>query len=236
MSGFLGDFILFGFDRMINVILTRFGLRITRNLTCQGGLGFVLIFWWDDGWWDDSYIHGIDFLDVEPGTLVLLSTPGTAIKDALKKYTGPYRMVKRYSPAVYKIEDLESKRWQVVNQIRLKCYYQPNKVNETNLPVPEPPPKPPPKKKVSPTEALNPAIADEPSFLPKRTHPMVLRSQAQPAPSQANVPATPVIPVQPTRPTSKKINWNVKPKNNLHSLKMCDIEQYIDTNALTNTL
>jgi hypothetical protein len=142
------------------------------------------------------------YLDVEPGTLVLLSTPGTAIKDALKKYTGPYRVVKRYSPAVYKIEDLDSTRWQVVNQVRLKRYYPPNKVDATNLPVPELPPKPVPKKKVSPTEPLNPAIADDPSFLPpKRTHPMVLRSQAQPAPSQANVPATPVTPVQPARPT-----------------------------------
>ena len=140
------------------------------------------------------------YLDVEPGALVLLSTPGTAIKDALKKYTGPYRVVRRYSDAVYKIEDLDGKRYQVVNQIRLKRYFPPNKIDEANLPIPEMPKPPPPKRKVSPIEPLNPAIIDDPSFIPERTHPMVLRSQARAAPDQSSVPVqTPATPVQPAR-------------------------------------
>ena len=130
------------------------------------------------------------FLDAKPGELVLLSTPGTAIKDALKKYTGPYRVLKRYSPAVYKIEDLDSQRWQVVNQVRLKRYYPPNKVDEANLVVPDAPRKPPEKKKKAPpSDPLNPAIVEDPDLYPRRTHPMQLRPRAPVPATSAPAPA-----------------------------------------------
>ena len=110
------------------------------------------------------------YLNVNPGDLVLLRTPGTAIKDKIKKYTGPYRILKRYSPAVYKIEDLEKRRWQVVNQVRLKRYFPPNKIDDSNLAPPREFPKP--KKKKGPDivhDPVNPAVAEDDEIFPPST-------------------------------------------------------------------
>ena len=80
------------------------------------------------------------YLDLDNGDLVLLEQPGTAIKGDPKKYNGPYRVVRKYSPAVYKIEDPTTKRWQIVNQARLKKYKPPNRFDE--IPATDPSEKP----------------------------------------------------------------------------------------------
>jgi len=74
--------------------------------------------------------EGRYYLNLEPGDKVLLENPGTSVKDKVKKYHGPFLVLKKYSPAVYKIEDPKTRKWQVVNQSRLKKYREPNKFDE----------------------------------------------------------------------------------------------------------
>ena len=128
------------------------------------------------------------YLDLKPGDLVLLAIPGTAIKGSVKKYDGPFRILKRYSLAVYKIEDIRTGKWQVVNQIRLKRYYPPNKIDDANLrPPSETRQQVEAKKTGQKPDPLNPAIVED-DEMPRR-HPMVLR----PRPTvSAPTPASPL--------------------------------------------
>ena len=70
------------------------------------------------------------YLNLDIGDKVLLEQPGTAIKGSAKKYTGPYIVKLQRSPAVYVIEEPITKKWQTVNQARLKPYKLPNRLDD----------------------------------------------------------------------------------------------------------
>ena len=129
------------------------------------------------------------YLNLDVGDQVLLEQPGTAIKGSAKKYTGPYTVLHKFSPAVYKIQDPNNLKVQIVNQARLKKYKLPNRIDDLvdEDPVFKEEEKPQPTKKTPPPIPFDDED-DEDTVAPAPT----------PAPASAPTAPAPVpVPQQP---------------------------------------